>query len=180
MWLSIYIHVVQLSLLMNLNRRTSRRLCDAVTGVSKASVSPRHDLAFYYGVLSEHPIGLVPVSQRFHSGGSDSLAFLSSDGESVVKITRRKLPKDAGNRPFDLPFFDFHELGIVGKATKFFVYRQPFVQMPISIEALDRFCDFVRSCGYRETDLNGRLDQVGYDSDGSVKLVDYFAVSSKF
>jgi hypothetical protein len=166
---------------MIISTRTNyRKLCDAVNSVARPSVSPKHDFTLYYGLLSEHPVGLQMVSRRFHSGGSDSLAFLSSDGKSVVKVTRRKLPKDAGNRPFDLPFSDFHELGIVGKATKFFVYRQPFVQMPVSIEALDRFCDFVRSCGYRETDLKGRLDQVGYDYDGSVKLVDYFAVRSRF
>jgi hypothetical protein len=161
-------------------RTTYRKLCDAVYGIDKTSVSPKHDFNLYCDLLSEHPVGLTIVSRRFHSGGSDSLAFLSCDGKSVVKITRRKLPKDAGSRPFDLPFSDFHELGIVGKATKFFVYRQPFVQMPVSIEALDRFCDFVRSCGYRETDLKGRLDQVGYDKEGSVKLFDYFAVSSRF
>ena len=158
---------------------TYRKLYNAIRGVDRSSVSPKHDFTLYYDVLSEHPIGEKIVSRRFHSGGSDSLAFLTPDQKNVVKLTRRKLPKDAGSRPFDLPFFDFYELGVVGKATKFFVYMQPLVQMPISIEALDRFCDFVRSCGYRETDLKGRLDQVGYDSDGQVKLVDYFAVSSK-
>lgn len=156
-----------------------RPLADAVRRVDRPSVSPKHDFTLYYDLLSEHPVGECLVGPRFGAGGSDSLAFIAPDQKSVVKVTRRPLPKDAGKRPFDLPFFDFCELKVTGKDTRFFVYRQPLVQMPVSVEALDCFCKFVRSCEYRETDLNGRFDQVGIDSNGDVKLVDYFAVSSK-
>jgi hypothetical protein len=156
------------------------------------TIRPVSDILMNYGVHRiKRTVGTYDTSgiyakrvvDFFEERGMEGTKVLGQGGyslavdmgnETVLKITT-EMKKDFGNRFFDADILEIGEIPEV----KTFYYIQEKADVKVSELDHKHFSEIVNENGYWFWDGHITKEQIGYDADGNIILIDYGAVEEK-